>query len=97
MALAFSIAQGPVPGPAQHTVENGALGLKNRLGIVTLIAVPLMEDGQLGAAGVRAQKHVESESSIASENVTIPHQNMAGGTAMDQMLDHDRAMLKLVQ
>lgn len=56
-----------------------------------------MEDGQLGAAGVRAQKHVESESSIASENVTIPHQNMAGGTAMDQMLDHDRAMLKLVQ
>ena len=41
VALAFSIVQGPVPGPAQHTVENGALGLKNRLGIVTLITVPV--------------------------------------------------------
>ena len=57
----------------------------------------LMEDGQPGVAGAHAQKHVESESNIASENVTILHQNMAGGTAMDQMLDHDRAMLKLVQ
>lgn len=56
-----------------------------------------MEDGQPGVAGAYAQKHVESESNIASENVTILHQNMAGGTAMDQMLDHDRAMLKLVQ
>lgn len=56
-----------------------------------------MEDGQPGVAGAHAQKHVESESNIASENVTILHQNMAGGTAMDQMLDHDRAMLKLVQ
>ena len=56
-----------------------------------------MENGQPGVAGAHAQKHVESESNIASENVTILHQNMAGGTAMDQMLDHDRAMLKLVQ
>ena len=56
-----------------------------------------MEDGQPGVAGTLAQKHVESESSIASENVTILHKTMAGGTAMDQMLDHDRAMLKLVQ
>ena len=30
VALAFSIVQGPVPGPAQDTVENGALGLKKR-------------------------------------------------------------------
>ena len=38
-ALAPSIVQGPAPGLAQHTVENSALGLKNKPGIVTLITV----------------------------------------------------------